>query len=88
VIAPLLHARPELEQLRDTGCMVVAVCGHCQAQNSPSSARSLGTASIVFSVIGIVIGVLVLVAAIIFSGGVAAFYAEFVKNLQALEVNI
>jgi len=68
--------------------MVVAVCGHCYAQNSPSSARCLGTASIVFSVIGLVIGVLVLVAAIIVSGGVAAFYAEFVKKLQSLEVNI
>jgi len=78
-----------LEQLCDTGCIVVAVCGHCKAQNSPSSARSLGIASIVFSVIGIVVVVLAVVAAIIISGGVAAFFVEFVKNLQGLfEVNI
>jgi len=66
--------------------MVVVVCGHCHAYSSPSSARSLGTASIVFSVIGLVIGVVLVIIVIVAAGGVVAFAADFGQRLERLQV--
>jgi len=44
------------------------VCGYCQASGSPASARRLGIASVVFSVLGILVTVVAAVVVLLVYG--------------------
>jgi len=45
-------------------CFTVVVIGYCQANSSPTSARKLGTASVVFSVVSGILGLLIVIVVI------------------------
>jgi len=59
-------------KIHGTECLVVVVCGLSRASYNPASARSCGTASIVFSVIAIVLGVIFIIILIV--GKAAVIY--------------
>jgi len=49
-------------------CLSVAVVGYCMVTRSPNSARRLGTASIVFSSLGILIVVILAIGLFAYAG--------------------